>query len=526
MKLFFKFLLILFTSVYSFAFDVRVLLNKAILDQNKTTHVEISSSHGMTIPGVKNILNGSVSIKCNDKGFVVNGVSTKKECLKIEPVLSGNHNKKIEHFVAKWMKKEKKECEEQLATLHDFYMQFVTERGFKDYNLLYKIMQQMIDKCIKEFIVDVEYPSISKESLTEKSKTSLHKDFKNLFTTAIVEKKISKAFRKQLTRLPEVRNKFFIDLLEDVLSEFLQNFLKSLPHKIIKQALQEETGYLFFDKNKYLGTFYLLREEGKILLINSLDIDDYLLSVVRSEGWPGWPLEVNKALVVASRTYLLSRILAANKANRSYHIVNSIKHQTYKGHHKFMKLKKAVDETRDIFIAYNGEPIEAMFDSCCGGVVPSKISTINFKKHPYLARKKQCNYCKKCWIYRWKKELSKTDIAQLLKKEYPEIKIVKDISVVDRDDAGIVKRVAIKTPNDCFYLSGKKIYSLFPCVKSFCYTIKRKGRGFLIQGRGYGHHIGLCQWGALNMVNDHWNYKKILQFYYPKTEFMKLSLSR
>jgi stage II sporulation protein D len=237
-------------------------------------------------------------------------------------------------------------------------------------------------------------------------------------------------------------------------------------------------------------------------------------------------MEVNKALVIASRTYLVEKILQANKAKKSYHIVNSIKHQTYKGHHKQNALKQAVDETHNIFLAYKGEPIVAMFDSCCGDVIPAKIEGMDYKKHPYLARTKPCNYCKKSWIYNWKKEMSPCEIVEALQKDHPDIVDIKDICVIERDPAGLVKKVLVTTSTKKIYVAGKKMYSLFSSIKSFSYTIKKKGKNYIFNGKGYGHHMGLCQWGALGMVQDNWNYKKILQFYYPGTEFMKLSLAR
>jgi stage II sporulation protein D len=168
-----------------------------------------------------------------------------------------------------------------------------------------------------------------------------------------------------------------------------------------------------------------------------------------------------------------------------------------------------------------------MFDACCGGVIPAKISAgYDFKGHPYLARTKACTHCKKYWIYDWKKELSKLEITEVLRKDNPNFQEITDIKVTKKDSAGLVTQVLVSTKKGNFYISGKKMYSLFPSIKSFCYTIKKKGRLYLFQGRGYGHHMGLCQWGSLGMVEDNWSYKKILQFYYPGTEFMQLSLSR
>ena len=510
----------------AFTFDVRVLLDKLIIPDTKKIACKISSQHGMMISGIEQPIYGPVSIMCTDQEFMINDVILKDQTIVISPSLPANHEKKIHHFVIQLYKDEHEFYEQQLTSLTTFYDKFVNDVNFRDYAPLYQTMQECINHGISKFIEDIEHPAVSYESLTLLAQQQLAIQLKVLLTQAIHEKKASKSLLQNIKVSEKVRMDFFVKILHQILIDFLTDYLVGLPHKIIQQAMKEETGCLLFEKNKYLGTISLVRDEQSILVINSLDIDDYLLSVVHSEGWPGWPMEVNKALVIANRTYLVHHVLQANKSKRSYHIVNSIKHQTYKGHHKFTQLKQAVDETRNVFISYKGTPIVAMFDSCCGGVIPAKIEGMDYKKHPYLARTKTCTHCKKYWIYDWKKELSKLEITEALRKDHPDLQEILDIKVTKRDPAGLVKQVYVSTKKTNFYVSGKKMYSLFPSIKSFCYTIKKKGKLYTFQGRGYGHHMGLCQWGSLGMVEDNWNYKKILEFYYPGTEFMKLSLSR
>lgn len=526
MKLLFNICLLLGISSSITAFDVRVLLQRySFIDQNRHD-IKISSPHGIMVSGVEKPLTGTVSIACTPDSIVINDIVITDEWIQISPTLSTHHQKKLDQFIAQWLKTNQDSCHEQMKHLNKLYEKLVLDRQFRDYAPFYDVMQQCINNCLTSFIESVEYPAVSYESLVDNSREQLKEQLKELLTSAIAEQKISKQFMKQLQTSEKVRTDFFVKILDQVLTEFLKKYLLQLPHKIIYQAIKEDASCLNFNKNKYVGNFYLIRQGSDILLINSVDIDDYLLSVVFSEGWPGWPMEVNKALVIANRTYLVEKVLQANKCKRPYHIVNTIKHQTYKGHHKFIKLKQAVDETRNIFIAYNGQPIVAMFDSCCGGVIPAKIEGFDTKKHPYLARTKPCIYCKKSWIYSWKKELSKLEITEILRKDHPDLHEIKDIKVLDRDPAGLVKSVMVIAPHKKIVVSGKKMYSLFPSIKSFCYTIKKKGKGYIFNGKGYGHHMGLCQWGSLGMVEDNWNYKAILEFYYPGTHFMQLSLSR
>ena len=72
-------------------------------------------------------------------------------------------------------------------------------------------------------------------------------------------------------------------------------------------------------------------------------------------------------------------------------------------------------------------------------------------------------------------------------------------------------------------LSGKRVYSLLnKKVKSFHYSVEKNGSTVTFKGRGYGHHLGLCQWGAKEMTSQGWNHKDVLIFYYPGTQLMRM----
>ncbi|MCK5633108.1 SpoIID/LytB domain-containing protein, partial [bacterium] len=247
----------------------------------------------------------------------------------------------------------------------------------------------------------------------------------------------------------------------------------------------------------------------------------------RSESWPGWPLEVNKVFAVATRSYLIAKVREARKAKRLFHIKNTRIHQTYNGNNfqtrNSKMLRRAVEETKGQFLTFDNQPIVAMFDSCCGGVVPSKIMGVDFNKAPYLARDYACKYCKRCKLYRWKVEYSLEKWTNLLKKKFPRLKKLCGIKVLSRDDAGLIQELEIRGRKYSFSLTGKELYSLLDEVKSFYFSIRKKGKHIVLKGRGYGHHLGLCQWGAREMVRDGWEYKKILEFYYPDVSFVRLA---
>ena len=283
-----------------------------------------------------------------------------------------------------------------------------------------------------------------------------------------------------------------------------------------------QEGLLACNEKNYPGSLTFVRQDSKWLLLNFVDIEDYIYGVLRWESWPGWPIEVNKAFAIASRSYLLKRIMESRRFNRLYHIKNTNIHQTYRGIDVNEDLLRAVNETKGIILTHNSQPIEAMFDCCCGGIIPANMEGVNFDQSPYLARTYPCTFCKPCKIYSWKASYSVDTIKKILREAGKSIKDVKHMNITHKDKAGTVHKVVIHDSSKTHSLTGRDCYKLFPHLKSFCFTIEKKGSVVDFIGKGYGHHLGICQWGARYMVDAGWNYQRILQFYYPGADFMKL----
>lgn len=279
---------------------------------------------------------------------------------------------------------------------------------------------------------------------------------------------------------------------------------------------------LSFDKKEYQGSFLVIQDNNKFFLINMLDLEDYIYSVLRSESWPGWPLEVNKAFAIACRSYLAAKVLESKKNKTWYHIKNTNLHQTYQGYHQSPILKKAVEETQGVILGYKKKPIVAMFDCCCGSIIPAHIEGIDFQHKPYLARIQECTFCKPCKIYSWKIEYTIDEFKEMLAESGVLIDTLHEVAILKKDAAGVVHKIGITTDKEKHVFSGKEFYSLISKIKSYCYDIEKIGKKIIIKGKGYGHHLGICQWGARNMVAAGWDFQKVLKFYYPGSVFMKL----
>ncbi len=285
-------------------------------------------------------------------------------------------------------------------------------------------------------------------------------------------------------------------------------------------------GSVRIGENSYEGRLGLVNDGTRWLLINELESEEYVYSVLGSEGWPGWPLGFFEVLAVGARSYLGYQVQQAQKQKKLYHIKNSNYHQTYAGIHQCKVIRQAVENTKNMMLLYEDKPILAMFDCCCGGVVPKNIKGfIDFKKAPYLARSYACNFCKKSKLYSWRKEYNLQDFSSLLQENSDTIiHKIKDVRVSKKDKAGIVQEVIARTAKSEHAFTVAELYKTFKDIKSYSFSLLKRGSKIIVKGHGYGHHMGLCQWGARQMIDDGYSYKKVLSFYYPGTTLQKVTV--
>jgi len=293
---------------------------------------------------------------------------------------------------------------------------------------------------------------------------------------------------------------------------------------------------VYVNGSKYQGSITLILDDtrNRLLIINTLDLEDYVYSVLRSEAITTWPMDMLKIQAIASRTFAVFSKQQANKKNKNkntfYDIKNTNYCQIYKGLHSFHHLRTAVNETRGVILKYKDNVALTMFDICCGGVVPGHLRYRDSSK-PYLCRTQRCTHCKNASFYRWKQDIHhKTFLAQLKSNPKLEPKLknfgdkLTDIQIIDKDKAGLVHKIKLIGPGKHVILAGKDLKRGFKKngMRSTAFSIKKTKDRIVAVGNGYGHHTGLCQWGAKALVDNGWHYKKILNFYYPNTKLATL----
>jgi len=276
------------------------------------------------------------------------------------------------------------------------------------------------------------------------------------------------------------------------------------------------------NKREYRGALLIKSENFSLDVINILDIEDYIRGTIKYEISPRWPEDAVKAHIVAARTYALFQM--RNKKNGDFYLESSVLSQVYGGCSGEDTVADAlVDETRGEYIDYEGNIIEGFYHACCGGYTEDVLNVWGIQRS-YLHRTR-CPFCKESPHYYWEKKFSFNQIQSILKKNGIDLTGIIEIRVKEKSSTDRVLNLEIRHQKGRLHISGTDFRRFlgYNDLPSTLFTIHQRNRGEIIfKGRGWGHGVGMCQWGARGMALLGYNYREILKFYYPGTEIKKL----
>ncbi len=291
------------------------------------------------------------------------------------------------------------------------------------------------------------------------------------------------------------------------------------PEKVTKPvALESWNSPLCVNGKCYRGTIEIHGSMGKLLAINVVKMDEYLYGVIPSEISSGWDMEALKAQAVAARTYTYYHLM--NSRDLPYDLDATSNFQVYGGLSvETEKTRKAVDDTSGEIAVYNGKPIVAYFHSTCGGVTSEARCVWSGSDLNYLKAIK-CKFCGESPYFSWKEHITLYEIKRCLSLKYKGIGPVSGISL--KKNGKRVTSVNITHRNGLIKLSGNDFRLLFPekRIKSLYFDAQKTNNGLVLFGHGWGHGVGLCQWGANGMALKGAKYKDILKYYYKGISIM------
>jgi stage II sporulation protein D len=274
----------------------------------------------------------------------------------------------------------------------------------------------------------------------------------------------------------------------------------------------------------YDGSFYITLKDDRFYIINSTSLTNYLTGVIGSELGESFSIETLKAQAIASRTYFLIQ-----KKKSAFKDVDACdtagQFQAYSGQ-QFSGAKsiQAVMQTENL-ILFNKDPdFIPYFHSTCGGMLltpdeswlDKPITSIpGFRRYDSINERNNCNISP---FNKWSAFLRKNTICNALSKQL-NIKI-KDIKFIFNDYGFLENAILTEQDNSIISIKGFQFKSylereLIKEIRSTRFKVFQWGPFLYFRGNGFGHFVGMCQWGAEGMARQGYSYKDILQFYYP-----------
>lgn len=275
--------------------------------------------------------------------------------------------------------------------------------------------------------------------------------------------------------------------------------------------------------------------EGTLRIINTLPMEPYVAGVVANELLKSWHVEAYKAQAIAARTYALMSRNA--RLHRDFDVYDSTSSQVYGGAGTETATGwRAVEATWGIVAATSdasGKPVllRTYYHSTCGGDTVPAGDVLGGQTPPPLAGGTKCTYCRNSPKYHWPEVvLTKQDVADVLRrsglKEFAALPGVARVEVAERfGEGGRARKIRIvDTAGAAFLVHANRWRILVGAgkVPSTWFDIEdRSDRIALTNGRGYGHGVGLCQWGAEYLARNGKTGEEILRYYYPKVELIR-----
>ncbi|MEO0925588.1 MAG: SpoIID/LytB domain-containing protein [Cyanobacteria bacterium J06643_13] len=275
----------------------------------------------------------------------------------------------------------------------------------------------------------------------------------------------------------------------------------------------KDDGYVWIGDRWYRGTTRLILQDNGITAINNVDLEQYLYSVVGAEAVSSWPIEALKAQAVAARSYALYKRNV--ESNGIYDVDTTIGTQVYKGlDSEYTTTHEAVNSTLGQIMTYNNEVILAAFHSSSGGYTEN-VEDIWTSPLPYL--RSVVDYDHESPVFEWQQIVPVSKIRNLVAG----IGKVKGLQPAEITPRGRVITMKVTGDRGTTTISGKKLRKTLD-LRSTLFRVSTDGDNLHIKGRGFGHGLGLSQWGAYYLAQQGVNYHQILAHYYQSASLNKI----
>ena len=276
---------------------------------------------------------------------------------------------------------------------------------------------------------------------------------------------------------------------------------------------------------KYISNSIIRVKRNSTGIIEEIPFEEYIVGVLAGEMPIYFEKEAFKAQAVAARSYALKR-MEYNKDNE-YDVVDSIMNQVYLDNEylkkawgneyttNINKLRGAVNETSLEYLVYDGEVIDAMFFSTSNGYTEDAITVFNIDL-PYLQSVKSVWDEDTSSAFRSSRSISASTFYDTLGIKYSD---TLDVKVLKRSSTNRILNISINGKE----FTGRELYNKLG-LKSTDFSLIKEDNNIIIKTTGYGHGVGMSQYGALGMAKEGYAYDEILKYYYVGTTIKKMEV--
>ena len=285
-------------------------------------------------------------------------------------------------------------------------------------------------------------------------------------------------------------------------------------------AIRPARGRIWVNGKEYRGFIYLRRENGgNMTVINVIDIESYLYSVVGKEMSPSFGIEALKAQAVCARTYTIMNI--GKYKDYGFDLCTTQASQVYGGvAAEYPSTKRAVQETTYKVVRYNGKPCSVYYFASSGGVTES-VENVWGTPYPYLKSVEDTyENPEEATKSSWSVTFTKEEIKEKLAAKDVEIGDIVDIKITQTSSTGRVTEIVFYGTEGEKSWKNERARTVLS-LSSQMYEIVRDEENediYTFEGKGWGHAVGMSQWGAKAMADNGFTYDEIIKWYFTGVE--------
>jgi stage II sporulation protein D len=288
-------------------------------------------------------------------------------------------------------------------------------------------------------------------------------------------------------------------------------------------------------RGPFRGTIELRRRGGALDVVNELDLDSYVMGVREVPG--RWPMEALKAQAVAARTYALWEVDKGYWQQFGYDVCGTTSCQVYQGadaeaDERGARWVQAVRETAGQVLLHEGKPALTRYHSTSGGrTLPNEVVYPSDGPRPYLTGIDDPPDSVSP-LHRWEQSFKREDLERVLREgiglqgELTEVSVNEtERTVLIKTQGGELTKPVSEFRREISTYAPRVFPDLYPgrrsdgermpfTLPSSRFTIEKTAEGFIVHGRGYGHGVGMSQYGAMGRAERGDSYQEILAAYY------------